>query len=256
MFAKDGPYCPIHSLFSPDLLRSTTTQGRFDKVLNTLSYRERECAKLYTALGDGYSYTISEIGRIFKIRRSNVRTIIHGTASKIRANPDLVKLLAVHEVRSVLVVAYDELVREIAKHPQDIYSISPRRFEEIVAYILEQFGFTVDLTAQTRDGGADILAVTKDALGITTSYIVECKRYAKDNKVGVATARAIYGVKTAKRKDHAIIATTSLFTQDAVTFSRTQEVINLHLRDFNSVMGWINEVTQEKLPLRSSIVNL
>jgi restriction system protein len=162
----------------------------------------------------------------------------------------------VHEIRPVLVIAYDELIREIAKHPQNIYNISPRRFEEIIAYILEQFGFTVDLTAQTRDGGSDILAVTKDTLGITTSYIVECKRYAKDNKVGIATARAIYGVKAAQRKDHAIIATTSFFTRDAVTFSRNPEVINLHLRDFNSVIGWINEVTQESLPLRRDIVNI
>lgn len=256
MIAKDGPYCPIHSLFSPDLLRSTTAQDRFDIVLNTLSYRERECAKLYTALGDGYSYTTAEIGRIFKVERNKVRTIVHGIAKKIRANPDLVKLLAVHEVRSVLVVAYDELVREIAKHPQGIYSISPRRFEEIVAYILEQFGFTVDLTAQTRDGGADILAATKDALGITTSYIVECKRYARDNRVGVAIARAMYGVKTARQRDHAIIVTTSFFTRDAVRFSRSPEVVNLHLRDFNAVMGWINEVTQECLPLRNRLGHL
>lgn len=165
----------------------------------------------------------------------------------------MMKLMAVHEVRSVLVVAYDELVREIAKHPQDIYSISPRRFEEIVAYVLEQFGFTVDLTAQTRDGGVDILAVTKDALGIRTSYMVECKRYAKENSVGVAIARAMYGVKTAQRKDHAIIATTSFFTRDAVRFARNPEVINLHLCDFNAVMGWINEVTQEALPLRNCL---
>ena len=253
MNAKDDPYCPIHSLFSPDLLRSTTAQDKFDTVLKTLSYQERECAKLYTALGDGYSYTTAEIGRIFKIEMNKVRTILHRIVKKIRANPSFVNLLAVNEVRSVLVVAYDELVREIAKDPQNIFSISPRRFEEIVAYILKQFGFTVDLTAQTRDGGADIIAATKDALGITTSYIVECKRFANDNRVGIATARALYGVKTAERKDHAIIATTSFFTRDAVKFSRRPEVINLHLRDFNSVMGWINEVTQERLPVRNHL---
>ena len=50
-------------------------RGRINKVLKTLSYREREIIKLRYGLGDGYSYTLEEVGRIFKVTRERVRQI-------------------------------------------------------------------------------------------------------------------------------------------------------------------------------------
>ena len=38
-------------------------RNRIDRVLKTLSYREREIIKLRYGLGDGYSYTLEEVGR-------------------------------------------------------------------------------------------------------------------------------------------------------------------------------------------------
>ncbi|MFC1739554.1 RNA polymerase sigma factor RpoD [Planctomycetota bacterium] len=58
---------------------STTTQGmlkeRIGKVLKTLSYREREIIKLRYGIGDGYTYTLEEVGRIFKVTRERVRQV-------------------------------------------------------------------------------------------------------------------------------------------------------------------------------------
>jgi RNA polymerase primary sigma factor len=55
------------------------TQGmlraRINKVLKTLSYREREIIKLRYGLGDGYSYTLEEVGHIFKVTRERIRQI-------------------------------------------------------------------------------------------------------------------------------------------------------------------------------------
>ncbi len=53
-----------------DMLR-----GRIDKVLKTLSYREREIIKLRYGLGDGYSYTLEEVGHIFRVTRERIRQI-------------------------------------------------------------------------------------------------------------------------------------------------------------------------------------
>ena len=55
---------------SQDMLR-----GRIQKVLKTLSYREREIIKLRYGLGDGYSYTLEEVGHIFKVTRERIRQI-------------------------------------------------------------------------------------------------------------------------------------------------------------------------------------
>ena len=44
-------------------------------VLGTLTYREREIIKLRYGLGDGYTYTLEEVGKIFKVTRERVRQI-------------------------------------------------------------------------------------------------------------------------------------------------------------------------------------
>ncbi|MBX3425750.1 MAG: sigma-70 family RNA polymerase sigma factor [Pirellulales bacterium] len=50
-------------------------RSRITKVLKTLSYREREIIKLRYGLGDGYSYTLEEVGHIFKVTRERIRQI-------------------------------------------------------------------------------------------------------------------------------------------------------------------------------------
>jgi RNA polymerase primary sigma factor len=58
---------------------ASATQGmlreRIDVVLKTLSYREREIIKLRYGIGDGYTYTLEEVGRIFKVTRERVRQV-------------------------------------------------------------------------------------------------------------------------------------------------------------------------------------
>jgi RNA polymerase primary sigma factor len=50
-------------------------KDKIDIVLKTLTYREREIIKLRYGLGDGYTYTLEEVGRIFKVTRERVRQI-------------------------------------------------------------------------------------------------------------------------------------------------------------------------------------
>lgn len=50
-------------------------RGKIDQVLRSLTYREREIIKLRYGLGDGYSYTLEETGRIFKVTRERIRQI-------------------------------------------------------------------------------------------------------------------------------------------------------------------------------------
>ena len=48
---------------------------RIELVLKTLTYREREIIKLRYGIGDGYTYTLEEVGRIFKVTRERVRQV-------------------------------------------------------------------------------------------------------------------------------------------------------------------------------------
>lgn len=71
-----GDLLPDGSAESPldgathDMLRE-----KINKVLRTLSYREREIIKLRYGLGDGYCYTLEEVGHIFKVTRERIRQI-------------------------------------------------------------------------------------------------------------------------------------------------------------------------------------
>jgi RNA polymerase primary sigma factor len=65
----DTAESPVHAA-AGEMLKE-----KIDQVLKTLTYREREIIKLRYGLGDGYTYTLEEVGRIFKVTRERVRQI-------------------------------------------------------------------------------------------------------------------------------------------------------------------------------------
>ena len=60
-------------------------RNRIAKVLKSLSYREREIIQLRYGLGDGYSYTLEEVGHIFKVTRERIRQIEAKAVRKLQA---------------------------------------------------------------------------------------------------------------------------------------------------------------------------
>lgn len=67
-----------------------------------------------------------------------------------------------------------QLLDRLTAKPDAVRELTPRQFEELSADLLERLGYEVELTAATRDGGKDLLAVRKDELGSFLFY-VECK---------------------------------------------------------------------------------
>jgi RNA polymerase primary sigma factor len=70
-----------HKLANNGLLRE-----RIEELLKTLTFREREIIRLRYGLADGYSYTLEEVGRIFKVTRERVRQIEAKAVAKLQ-NP-------------------------------------------------------------------------------------------------------------------------------------------------------------------------
>ncbi len=71
-----GEFIEDNGLPRPD--RAATNEmlrERIESLLKTLTYREREIIRLRYGLGDGYTYTLEEVGRIFKVTRERVRQI-------------------------------------------------------------------------------------------------------------------------------------------------------------------------------------
>jgi RNA polymerase primary sigma factor len=57
---------------------------KIESVLQTLSFREREIIKLRYGIGTGYTYTLEEVGKIFKVTRERVRQIEAKAVKKLQ----------------------------------------------------------------------------------------------------------------------------------------------------------------------------
>ncbi len=80
-FVQDKGTEAPHKLANIGLLRE-----RIEELLKTLTFREREIIRLRYGLADGYSYTLEEVGRIFKVTRERVRQIEAKAVAKLQ-NP-------------------------------------------------------------------------------------------------------------------------------------------------------------------------
>jgi RNA polymerase primary sigma factor len=71
-----GEFIEDNGIDRPDRAASNEMlRERIEALLKTLTYREREIIRLRYGLGDGYNYTLEEVGRIFKVTRERVRQI-------------------------------------------------------------------------------------------------------------------------------------------------------------------------------------
>lgn len=139
----------------------------------------------------------------------------------------------------------DEFLRRLDRDYSQIYLIHPRKFEELVAKLLERQGFTVELTPASADGGKDIYVCRTDIGSFL--YLVECKQYAPDNPVGVSVVRELYGVVEAEKATAGIVATTSRFTKGAIEF---QGIVKnrLSLESYIGIQQWIKKSLSGKKP--------
>jgi hypothetical protein len=130
----------------------------------------------------------------------------------------------------------ERLIAYFTGHPEELRNIHPRRFEEIIAEIFSGFGFTVELTAQTRDGGRDIIAVKNDP--VTLKFLIECKRFLPPNKVGIGVIQRLHGVTISEGASKGIIATTSYFSLPARQHLEKHPFI-LEGRDYDGIVEWL-----------------
>src|SRR3990170_882604 len=139
-----------------------------------------------------------------------------------------------------------DAIARCASDPTELRRIEPALFELVVAELLAGYGWKVSVKPLTRDGGYGILGVTIDPSGMQTSWLIECKRYARDHKVGIDVANQILGVKFHLGIPEAVLVTTSGFTSEVRELSSARQ--DLHLIDFKTLTEWLRDY----LPLADS----
>jgi hypothetical protein len=170
------------------------------------------------------------------------------SAMDIPSQPLIVKfdIDRLHRGQTVLEVTNGvgrALVERLSKNPEELRTLDRRLFEELVAEIFHGFGYEVELTKRTRDGGRDVIAI-KDAEA-AVRYLIECKRPDPGHKLGVGVVRNLYGVLKHEQATKGILATTAFFTKDARLFF-DQHRWELEPRDYPGLLNWIEMYKKQK----------
>jgi len=137
----------------------------------------------------------------------------------------------------------DKLFKHFFNHPNELKQIDRRLFEELIAELFSGFGFEIELTKQTRDGGRDIVAIKSSEVEL--KYLIECKRPNPENVVGIRPVRELYGVKQDEKATKAILATTTYFSPDALQFFERNKW-ELEPKDFEGINSWIADYLKIK----------
>jgi len=141
-----------------------------------------------------------------------------------------------------------ELIFVISREPRVLRSLNSRKVEELVAGLIEDKGFMVELTAKTRDGGRDIIAVKgKGELLKDEKYLIEVKHPAPDNPVSVGAVRELVGVGEVDPNTGLILVSTTRFTKDAVELAVREALrYRLALRDYSDLMAWVETYCKKR----------
>jgi len=111
-FLEDG-----HETSPTESATQEMLKEKIQHVLKSLTYREREIIKLRYGLGDGFSYTLEETGRIFKVTRERIRQIESKALKKLQ-----------HETRSKHLAGF---VDENAMEEMEEKALAEEREQEL-----------------------------------------------------------------------------------------------------------------------------
>jgi hypothetical protein len=129
------------------------------------------------------------------------------------------------------------LIQRLKKAPDDVFKISSRQFEEVIADLLTGMGMDVELTPATRDGGKDILAYLNTEIGKFLT-LVEAKQHSKSRPVGVGLVRTLLGTLYDHEATTGMLVTTSRFAKPAQQLQERHKY-ELSLKDYSDVVSWI-----------------
>ena len=142
------------------------------------------------------------------------------------------------QLKQVVKTITAELKKYLKAHPDTLNKLKPRQFKELITEILTSDGWEVVLSPSTKEREYDLYAVVHNA-DVDSSWIIECKKYSPENKVGIDIARAFYCVKQEVIAADTLLATTSNFAKRMSDFKASR--YDLFIKDYKGILKWINK---------------
>lgn len=96
-----------------------------------------------------------------------------------------------------------------------LLKLNPYEFEKAVANMFELDGYEVKVTSKSNDGGKDIIMRKNNKV-----YLVECKRYNSDNKIGREALQKFFAAIYEEKAEGGFFITTSDFTSTAYDYPK------------------------------------
>ena len=137
----------------------------------------------------------------------------------------------------ILTEAFQEVVRAAERDRATLLRMSPRGFEEFMADVFKSLGFEVELTASSRDGGADLLCLNSTH-GVPFRLAVEVKRYKETRPISVELVRSFVGANRELNANRLLYVTTSSYTKPAHDFATNFAGHILSLKQYEDIQDW------------------
>ena len=148
--------------------------------------------------------------------------------------------------KNLIEVQFDpRLLNFIWQHPEKIYSLTPREFEEFIAELLHKFGYKVQLNPIGPDGGVDIIAELEGNIG-SELMLVQCKRYKDSKKVGRPIIQQLHSNVYDHNASSGLVVTTSSFSRPAIEYI-AQAKYRLRGADHSTIKKWLTTLKDTKI---------
>ena len=124
-----------------------------------------------------------------------------------------------------------ELYEHFSKNSDQLTRLDWRKFEMLVAELLQAQGFEAELGPGHADGGVDIRLLQRDPIGDILT-LVQVKKYDVKHPIRLQAVQALHGVKEAEDADNSMFVTTSRYLMSAKNFaSRDNVQMKLYVSD-------------------------
>ncbi len=165
---------------------------------------------------------------------------------------DVVDLLVVQgedQALEVLTVVVAEIVdscrrllRLLIERFDRLSAIDHRRFEELVATLLHDVGFSsIELTPAGPDGGRDIIAEHRSQnTGNRETYLIECKHWLSGKKVHIRYAVSLLDVVRAESANGGVLLSSAGFGPRLLECEGQLRQRHLYLRDASDLREWLS----------------
>lgn len=234
--AQEGEHLALEPLMTADSLQ--LLQPMLDQGLT-----EEQLQRIATVTTSGHPLAISILMSMLREASPTAyEDLIAGRVYGLGSGISMPNTEIITTIRPTIRSATEKLLDALKRQPASIYDIEPRQFEELLAHLLDDMGWEVELTPPSKDGGKDILAYLDTDVG-KMLCLVEAKRYRADRKVGVDLVRTLYGTLCDHKASSAMLVTTSSFTAGAQEFQQRNKY-QLALRDYHNVVHWIRNYGQ------------